>query len=301
MEEARQQPLPVEHRDKFIRAVVGVFLRSAFFPWCHLTRETRKTTSALHQQSFYRLNLEGLDDIANCDVFFANHQGPSGEGTKQGGLEVLFGTQFVPDKTRYVLRETLIHYRWPPKQCIKAHAMRRPQPIAVREQDRVQKLRGCGSWQAIKQAAVSLKKERQRVAQEIFRVIDRGRPVMIYPEGTRSASGTILPFVSDFMRHTITDYILPRMRRGQPRHIGLIVGETLRAFPDGIGCMSRMCDRPITMRGLLYDTRAIEAECGQLDQLRDRAYEVELTRLARVLAWDMRASFARELRDILGS
>ena len=299
IEQARQRALPVAHRKTFVNAVVKVFLRSALLPWCHLTRETRATISALHAQGTYRLQLEGLDEIAACDVYFGNHQGPSIPGGPQGGMEVLFSTQFVPDSTRYVLRQTLIDYCWPPTQCIKARAMRKPNPITVRGQDRLRKLRGKASWADIKQAAVGLKKERQRVASEIFRAVDAGTPVMIYPEGTRSVTGAILPFVSDFMRQTITDYIAPRTQSHRPRRIGLIVAETLQTFPDGTGRDTFICDRPVTMRGLLYDTSPIEKQYEQISHLRGEAYDIALTRLARTLALDMRGTFARELCDIL--
>jgi len=301
MDEARQRRLPAAQRSQFANAIVRVFLRSAFLPWCHLTRETRAATNAMHERGIYCLRLEGLDDIAECDIFFGNHQGPGGKNGRHGGMEVLFSTHFVPDSTRYVLRQSLIDYRWPPTQCIKARAMRVPNPIAVRGQNRLQKLRGTGSWSEIKQAAAGLKKERQRVANEIFRAVNAGTPIMIYPEGTRSANGAILPFVSDFMRQTITHYLIPRMQSGTRRRIGLIVAETLQTFPDGIGHDTFLSDLPVTMRGILYDTSSIEKECRQLEGLNGRAYDIVLTRLARTLALDMRGTYARELRNILGT
>ena len=301
MDQARERSLPRSHRTTFVKAITIAFLRSAFLPGCHLTRETRAATSRLHEDGVFHLRLEGIDEISDSDVFFGNHQGPKGARGAQGGMEVLFGTQFVRDSTRYVLRQSLIDYRWPPTQCIKARAMRIPNPITVRGHDRLQKSHANkASWSEIKKVANGLKKERQRVASEVFRAIDCGTPVVIYPEGTRSATGHILPFVSDFMRQTITDYIVPRAQSGRPRRIGLIVAETLQTFPDGVGKGTYLCDVPTTMRGILYDTTSIEAQYEYIGHLEGKAYDVALTRLSRAFALDLRATFQRELRDILG-
>lgn len=255
--------------------------------------------NAMHKQGVFRLQRQNVNQIADCDLYFGNHQGPKRIGGPQGGLEVLFSTLLVPDSTRYVLRQSLINYCWPPTQYIKARAVRKPNPIVVCGNDRLQKLQGKGTWDETKQAAVGLKKERQRVANEIFLSVNAGRPVMIYPEGTRSVTGKILPFVSDFMRHTITDYIVPRMESGKPSRIGLIVAETLQTFADGVGHGAFLYDQPVTMRGVLYDTSLVEKQYAQIVHLKGRAFDVALTRLARTFALDMRATFARELRDIL--
>ena len=251
-------------------------------------------------EGIFQLDLDGVNEVADCDLFFGNHQGPKRSGGPQGGVEVLFSTQFVRNATRYVLRKNLVEYRWSVTQFIKARALRKPNPIVVRGNDRLQKLRDQkASWAEIKQAAIGLKEERQRVATEVFRAIDVGTPVTIYPEGTRSTTGRILPFVSDFMRQTITDYIIPRMLAGKPRRIGLIIAETLQTFPDGVGEGVLLCDRPSTMRGVRYDTGSIEAEYRKMRHLKHKDYETAMTRLSRTLALSLRDTFEQELRAIL--
>jgi hypothetical protein len=300
MEEARQCPLPIENKNKFIRGVVAAFLRSSLIPGGHLTREMRDAISSLCEQGVFQLRLDGVSEVADCDLFFGNHQGPKRAGGPRGGIEVLFSTQFVKNTTRYVLRENLIQYRWSVSQFIMARAMRQPNPIVVKENDRLQTVRDQKApWAEIKQAAIGLKQERQRVAAEVFRAIEAGASVTIYPEGTRSSTGRILPFVSDFMRQTITDYIIPRMLAGKPRRIGLIVAETLQTFPDGVGKGALLCDRPSTLRGLRYDTSAIEAEYQKMRHLKHQDYETAMTRLSRTLALSLRDTFERELRAIL--
>ena len=300
MEEARQCPLPIKNKNKFMWGVVNAFLRSIFIPGSHLTREMRDAISSLCEQGVFQLHLDGVSGISDCDLFFGNHQGPKRPGGPQGGIEVLFSPQFLKNSTRYVLRENLIEYRWSVTQFIKACAMRKPNPIVVRDNNRLQKVRDQKApWAEIKQAAIGLKQERRRVAAEVFRAIDAGTPVTIYPEGTRSTTGRILPFVSDFMRQTITDYIIPRMLAGKPRRIGLIVAETLQTFPDGVGKGALLCDRPSTLRGLRYDTSAIEAEYQKMRHLKHQDYETAMTRLSRTLALSLRDTFERELRAIL--
>ncbi|MBP61027.1 MAG: hypothetical protein CMJ62_05820 [Planctomycetaceae bacterium] len=300
MEEARKYPLPAENKSKFMRGVVKAFLRSIIIPGGHLTREMRDAVSSLCEQGVFQLCLDGVSEVADCDLFFGNHQGPKRPGGPQGGIEVLFSTQFVRNATRYVLRENLIEYRWSVTQCIKARATRKPNPIVVRDNDRLQKARDQKApWAEIKQTAIGLKKERQRVAAEVFRAIDVGTPVAIYPEGTRSTTGRILPFVSDFMRKAITDYIVPRMLAGKPRRIGLIVAETLQTFPDGVGKGALLCDRPSTLKGVRYDTGSIEAEYRKMRHLKHKDYETAMTRLSRTLALSLRDTFEQELRAIL--
>ena len=300
MDEARKQPLPHARKKTFVRGVVNAFLRSTFLPGGHLTREMRSAISKLHDKGVFKLCLQGMDEIADCDLFFGNHQGPKQPDGPQGGIEVLLSAQFVKDSTRYVLRRNLVDYRCSVIQCIKARAMRKPNPITVKGHDRLRRLHTRkASWSEIKVAANGLKQERQRVATEVFRSIVSGTPVMIYAEGTRSATGQILPFVSDFMRYTITDYIVPRTLSGHPRRIGLIVAETLQTFPDGVGKDTFLCDRPATMSGIRYDTGPIEAGYENIRHLEDKAFSTALTKLARTLALDLRATFERELRKIL--
>ena len=300
MNEARKQPLSHARKQTFVRGVANAFLRSVFLPGGHLTREMRSAISNLHDKGVFTLCLKGMDEITDCDLFFANHQGPKQLGGPQGGIEVLLGTQFVKDSTRYVVRRNLVDYSWSIIQCIKAHAMRKQNPITVMANDRLSRLRARkASWSEIKEAAIGLKQERQRVATEVFHSIDSGTPVIIYPEGTRSATGKILPFVSDFMRQTITDYIVPRTLSGNPRRIGLIVAETLQTFPNGVGRDAFLCDRPATMCGIRYDTGPIEAGYESIRHLEHKAYTTALTKLARTLALDLRETFEREVREIL--
>ena len=300
MEGARQYPLPIENKNKFMRGVVAAFLRSILVPGGHLTQEMRDAISSLCEQGVFQFRLDGVSEVADCDLFFGNHQGPKRPDGPQGGIEVLLSTQFVKNNTRYVLRENLVQYRWSISQFIKARAMRKPNPIVVKQNDRLRKARDQKApWTKIKQVAIGLKQERRRVAAEVFRAIEAGNPVAIYPEGTRSPTGRILPFVSDFMRQTITDYIIPRMLAGKPRRIGLIVAETLQTFPDGVGKGALLCDRPSTLRGLRYDTGAIEAEYQKMRHLKHQDYETAMTRLSRTLALSLRDTFERELRAIL--
>ena len=300
MNQAREMPLPLAQKKAFVRGVINAFMRSVFLPGGFLTREMRTATSKLHDQHILDMRLIGQDDIADCDLFFGNHQGPKQTGGGQGGIEVLLSTQFVKDSTRYVLRKNLVDYRWPITQCIKARAMRKPNPITVKNHDRLQRLHAKRApWSEIKVAAVGLKQERRRVATEVFQAIASGNPVMIYAEGTRSATGEILPFVSDFMRHTITDYIVPRMLSGKPRGIGLIVADTLQTFPDGVGKDTFLCNRPVTISGIRYDTAPIEAAYEKIRHLEHQAFHVTLTKLARSFALELRGMFEQELRRIL--
>lgn len=259
-----------------------------------------------------------------------------------GGLECLIGIDAFPENARIVLRHDLVDlkaiitshefmkelFRSPMKaltRIVKALAFRRNNPITVdRSAEMPEDLKNPSEGNTNKvqgrkrrferkprRAHVeTMRQERSRVGDAMCDSVKDGVPVVVYPEGTRSPDGKVLGFVSEYFESIVVKYLLPRLYDGRPMKIGLLVADTLRTFPDGVGKKVKAYDHPITMKGVRYDPKnileALRKTIAQKKRQRDTEgnvilLEEEIQKLGRMMLIEVRALMETTLVDIVNS
>jgi len=273
------------------------------------------------------------NSIRNADIILANHQGPrtddvggvdeeSAVAGGTGGTEGLYAHWLLRPHTRYVLKNYLVRIpRWTLvkaltrlalldwhavkkelRQLFMALAFRKTKPIIV-DRTMEKPAREVGAPARRNRAYVDRMREvRQNVAREICRTVhEDGKPVMVYPEGTRSNDGRIQGFVSEFFQTIVTDYILPRIKEDRPIRIGILAADVLSAFPDGVGRDVKAYDKPITLMGVEYNPAGVVMELEErMQRVGDEPLsEKEIKTYGRMLLMDARWQMANALTEIL--
>lgn len=270
------------------------------------------------------------NSIRNADIILANHQGPrtddvggvdeeSAVPRGTGGTEGLYAHALLPPNTRYVLKNYLVRIpRWTLVkafarldrhaikkelgQLLMALAFRKTKPIIV---DRTMEKppREAGAPARRNRPYVNRMREvRRNVAKEICRTVNEdGKPVMVYPEGTRSNDGRIQGFVSEYFQSIVTDYILPRVKEERPIHIGILVSDVLSAFPDGVGRDVKAYDKPIRLMGVYFYPAGVVMELEErMQRVGDAPLsEKEIKTYGRMLLMDARWWMANALTEIV--
>lgn len=282
---------------KFSNKVKLEFLKLAaipsMIPYMERVRTAAQQILATAQKhKMFDMRVEGADVLANADLILGNHQGPTGEGAAQGGIETILGCALLPDKTITVLKSELVEPSWKLKDIVRAHALRKGNPIAVHRPDQ--------ETMTNREYAEALLQEIQRVSDEVFRTINQdSKPVMMYPEGTRSPDGKILPFLTTFFHAALEQYVLPRIQERREINIGVVVADTLQVFRDGFGGGAPMYNKRLTLRGVKYPTDTLRAE---IDRCGEPIYNIALRtrkRLGKFFARDAQAFIQQELVAIL--
>ncbi len=252
----------------------------------------RNMLATVKEHDMFDVSLEGKKALADRDLILGNHQGPNGEdGTGQGGLETVFGCELLPHKSRFVMKHEILQFGLRPKSIVTALSQRKGKPIPFHRQEQ-------GDMDHREYAKILIA-ERQRVFTEIFRVInDEHCPVMIYPEGTRSPSGKILPLMKGLFETALTDYVIPCMRNGQEPKIGLKIADTLQVFRHGRGGGVPLYRKKVTIRGLPYDASALMEEIDACDEPFDSP-NLPVRKLSMFFAKNVHACMQRELCEIL--
>jgi hypothetical protein len=304
IERARQRPPLPEDVQRYFTGRVRQFFISAALPGGHPKQAAEQFIADINAEvgdEGLTLDLQGLDDVAGADLYLGNHQGPQGDSGPQGGFETMMSWPNLPDNIRFVFRKDLAS-RWTLsfRKWITATVLQKADPIGVEHQGTLQQLPKTHASQSEKKPIVdAFRKDRLRVANEIIKSVESGRPVMMYPEGQRSASGRLLPFVSDYCDR-IVEYIAAKMKAGTRAKIALLPAETLQVMPEGI--MNGALLRPGTaaMHAMMYDTGFIEAKIAQTD-LSDTGVVSRFTmkQLGRELALDMRRTFEKKILSIV--
>lgn len=250
----------------------------------------------------------------------------------RGGSECLYAHALIPPGTRYVLKKYLVQIR-KPLHGMAAALVRRQWKKAKQELERIIKARAFlktrpitvdrtltkpsrytvppdlpkeerENWrqehrQPWREYAAAMRHERKRIATETVAAVNEGETLIVYPEGTRSPDGNILGFVSEYFEHLVTDYMIPRIRDERDIRIGLLVADTLRAFPHGVGKGVPAYDEPVTLKGVGYDpTRIIDALQERVRQADPLSTE-EIRRYGRLLLMDIRSAMSRTLKEIV--
>ncbi|MDD4628395.1 MAG: 1-acyl-sn-glycerol-3-phosphate acyltransferase [Candidatus Peribacteraceae bacterium] len=253
-------------------------------------RAVDRIIGTAEKRDMFPVRLEGAEQLRDCDLILGNHQGPSGAGKRQGGLETIFSWKMLPMGVRFVMKDELLKLSWNIKNLIRALVFRRMDPIAVHRPEKKEVA-------SERERAKLLLEERRRVFRQVFDTIDgetgEPAPVFLYPEGTRSSDGSILPFMRDLFDTALDGYVLPRMQRSEEPKIGLLVADTLQVVPEGCGGDAPMYRRPLTMRGVRYDPT------GLATRLKGCETPLQKRQLGKWFCEDVRSHMQRELADIL--
>lgn len=288
--------LPAELSKTFSQRFNWEFVKLALLPSIQhygkrVHQAVRNMTSTVERNDMFDVALEGKEALSDRDLILGNHQGPGEEGPGQGGLETVFGCELIPHTSRFVLKNEILQFRPNIKSIITALSQRKGKPIAVQRPNQ--------DTSSMREYARSLAEERQRVFTEVFRVINEEEcPVVVYPEGTRSSDGSILPFAKGLFETAIRDYVVPHMQTGQEPKIGMKVADTLQVFPEGRGKGAQLYHRKMTIRGLPYDAGELMdriSSCGEpLD-----SPDLPAKELGRFFCADVRSIIRDELSAIL--
>jgi len=210
----------------------------------------RLADTARHEHLF-DMRFEGADVLKDCDLLLANHQGPRGlgKGTAQGGLETLFANAIVPDNTRFLLGNMVVNRRTLSiKDFVRACVIRLKNPIVLYRPTK----EACANRSTY---VSQFREERRRAFTELFRaIVEDGTPGLIYPEGQRSPTGEILPLMADLFEVALESYVEPLTQVGRDPRIGLVIADTMQVFPQGFGAGAPLYRKPLTIRGVIYDT-----------------------------------------------
>ena len=288
--------LPAELAKIFSQRFNWEFVKLALLPSLQhygkrVHQMVRNMTSTVEEHNMFNIALEGKEALSDRDLILGNHQGPGEEEPGQGGLETVFGCAILPYKSRIVLKDDILKFRPSFKNIIKALSLRKGNPIAVQRPDQGTLSR--------REYAEKLVAERQRVFTEVFRVInEEGSPVMVYPEGTRSPDGRILPFMKGLFQTALTDYVVPHMQAGQEPKIGMQVADTLQVFPEGRGKRVQMHRKNMTIRGLPYDAGALMDRIDSCGEPLDSP-DLPVKKLGSFFCEDVRSAMLAELSSIL--
>lgn len=246
----------------------------------------------------------------------------------RGGSECLYSHAVIPPRTRFVLKKylvqvraplhglatALVHGQWKKakqelERIIKALAFLKTRPITVDrtltkpahytappDLSKEKRRKRREPW---REYAKTMRRERERTAEEITAAIHEGETLIVYPEGTRSPDGQILGFVSEYFENIVSQYIIPRMMDGKGIRISILVADTLRTFPHGVGRNVPAYDAPISLHGIHYNPSQI------LNALRIRGEEAkpfdkkDLQNFGRMLLMDIRNAMSRTLQEIV--
>ncbi len=287
--------LPPKLARAFYGKVKRETLRSAF-PHMgsygrHVRNSAKRMIGTAQRHNMFDVHVEGEDELANADLILGNHQGPNEGSGNQGGIETILGCALAPDQLRIVLKSELVRYRWRIKDIVRSRALRKGKPIIVERPDRGVDRR---------EYAVALGKEIERISHAVFDTIDNsGNTVMMYPEGTRSHTGEILPLMTRFFQVAIQRYVIPRMQKKRDMNIGISTADTLQVFPEGFGGTATMYRRSMTIRGIRYNTSALEEKIHESGEPIGELSMPTIKRLGNFFAADVRACMQRELCEIL--
>lgn len=269
-----------------------------------------------------------------------------GEVRGAGGIECLIAIDAYPEHARIVLRRNLVSLQLKELlqspsialPCIvKALAFRRNNPITVdrsliepsydafaqleaKKLREERKLHSSSVDQeetvirrsvAFENYVAGLRAERRRVGNACCESVNDGTPIVVYPEGTRSEDGRILGFVSEYFESIVEKYLLPRLEDpDRPIKIGLLVADTLRTFPYGVGKNVKAYDHPITMKGVSYDPKniveALRKTISQKSRQKDEKGTIiledeEIQKLGRMMLIEVRAQMERTLVEIVNA
>jgi len=277
---------------QYVRIVHSQFARMALFSTAQslqpdAIRSVDRIIRTVKSANMFDVRLEGAEALQDADLVLGNHQGPSGESKGQGGMETIFSWKMVPPNVRFVMKDELLKRTGSIGKLVRGCVFRKMRPITVHRPEP-------GEVCNQREAAAFLLEERRRVFARVFDVINNeGSPVILYPEGTRSPDGRILPFMRDLFDAALEQYIRPRVARGQEPKIGLLVADTLQVFPEGMGKGAPMYRRPLTMRGIRYDTGPL------VERLKSAEMPLQLKQLGRWFCEDVRSRMEQDLRAIL--
>lgn len=290
---SKEKESPIEHMKMVTSRVYHEIFLQAFAPTAYKPNQKKAVERLLRTIQDNALCPIRFEDTTegDSDLIFLTHQGPRNSQLGIGGIETLLARYFLPEHARMVLRSDLLAAPiWNIKKYILARAMKNNNPLPC-DTPNTDDL----TFREKRERAASLKTERERIAAEIFDVIEGGTPVILCPEGTRSETGEILPFVSTFFMRTVTNYILPRLQSNRPIRIGLLLADTLQTFPQGIGSRATMFQHTLTMQLQSYDpSQLIE----RIKTMGDDA-EKHATYLGRYLLTDIRQIFKENLDTLL--
>jgi len=242
------------------------------------------------------------------DFIISNHQGP-GEQRLQNGdeesgmgiLDTIMSLILDPKGTSTVVKNDLVDYRSPDEKfgfnkqtltrIVRGRVGRRMKHIVFRR-PRLSE----NSLNEDKRAAMrEFREEAERVWRKSCTIALAGTPVKIYAEGTRSATGKILPIMPDLCAGVIKHYLLPMIRGSKTPRIDLQIVDTLQAFPRGLGSSIPAYKRPITMRREPY-----EPDPNLMQDIEEwNGHPKRLKRLGRSLAADIQAEMENRLRQII--
>ncbi len=324
-------PVPQDLTNRFYELMKRSILRTAL-PGQRPDHVVNQFMDTVEQETPFRFVLgdEG-NSVHNADIILANHQGPRTDDVEvveresadiargTGGSEGLYAHALLPPHTRYVLKNYLV--RIPGWTMVKAlaqldrHAIkkelgqlfmalafRKTEPIIV-NRTMEKPPREIGTSARRNQAYVQRMREvRRSVAKEICRTVEEDKkPVMVYPEGTRSNDGRIQGFVSEFFQKIVTDYMVPRIKDNRPINIGILAADILSAFPDGVGRDVKAYDQPITLRGVGYNPASVVMELEErMARVGDAPLSAdEIKTFGRQLLMDVRRQMKEALVRIL--
>ncbi|MDA1208649.1 MAG: hypothetical protein O2904_01295 [bacterium] len=240
------------------------------------------------------------------DLIFSNHQGPSdnaaGEGAEKKGLgmlDTLLSHTIEPKGTKTVLKKELTEcfsdeerFRLNMKsisRVVRALAFRKMNYIALKRPSMTEFRQHRRT--ALKQFQV----ERERVWKDVCDIVQNKTPVKIYAEGTRSASGAILPVMKDLCIEVIRGYLQPQLRGDKSPRMDLQIVDTLQTFPNGLGSSVPAYQRP-----LLITRGPYEPDSSLMDDIEAWSGDgADLKLLGKNLAIDMQTEMELRLREIL--
>jgi 1-acyl-sn-glycerol-3-phosphate acyltransferase len=251
-------------------------------------RAVDRIIRTVEDADMFDIRLEGAEALQDAKLVLGNHQGPNKKrkGQGQGGMETVFAWKMVPPHVRFVMKDDLLDRTGGIGNLVRGCVFRKMQPITVHRPDPAATDKH--------DYAKALLEEQMRVFARVFDVInDEYFPVILYPEGTRSPDGKILPFMRKFFDAAIERYIGPCIAKGQEPKIGLLVADTLQVFPEGLGKGVPMYRRPLTMRGIRYDSAPL------IERLRDAATPQQIKQLGKWFCEDVRTRMEQELSAIL--
>ena len=292
-----EDKLPAELADVFSRRFKQEFIKLALLPSLRqhygkrVQQAVHNMVSTAEEHDMFSVSFEGKDELSDRELILCNHQGPGEEGPGQGGIETILGCAVIPHKSRFVLKDEILQIRPSLKSIVTALSQRKAKPIAVHRPDQDGLDR--------KEYVQALNAERQRVFTEMFRVINEERcPVIIYPEGTRSADGSILPLMKRLFETAITDYVVPRMQEGKDPKIGLEIADTLQVFPHGRGNNAQLYRKQMTIRGMPYDAGELMDRIDSCNEPLDSP-NLPVRQLGLFFCADVREKMRNELSAIL--